>query len=1103
MKQKLTFLIAGLFCFFYAQEVYSQGGTVPEILYYKFDGVGITIPNESSNPPAGTLTATIVGGQTLGGVGLCGGALIGNGGAAASNNVATGWNTALGTGAWTIAFWTDNIPNNTTLYYQFGDAGASSFRCFNNGVAGANNWMLRGPVTDVPCIGCAPMGPGTPSMSVFVYDPVLGNITSYHDGVLNTVVAQGALNINGSAFTVGAASGTGMGLGELMDEFRFYDRALDASEVFDTYNACLPLSSAPDDAGVASIDSPTNFCPGTETVTATIQNYGTNIIDSCIVQWEIDAVPQTPYYYYGPLDTAGGVGLATAQVTLGSATFAAGVTYNITAWTELPNAFADTVNANDTASVFVQSSLTGNFTIGGVAPNYIDFTTAAADITTYGVCGPVVFDVRSGTYTEQVSLGAIAGTDATNTVTFRSEDGHRDSVLLTFPSNVSASNYTVNFSGADFVSIEQITMQATGVTYGHVIEYGGGSENNTIWDSRIWGYAATTTSDFHALVYSAAGLDNNNSFVGNTFENGSYGTYWRGDGTTSLEVGSVYDNNIFMDQYYYGAYNYYQDAPVFTNNTMTSNSPYTGSRYGFYCVYCDNDMQVTGNSIAVGPNNYGYGMYFSNCDGAVGATSLITNNMVSVGDALTTSTSYGMYFTNSGRAKVYNNSVLVESDGASSRGIYITGGGAMELLNNSFKLEGPGYAAYYNTPFAISNTDYNNYYTNSGANYIWWSGANYTDLASYQAASSFDANSWDANPNYYGFGDLHACNDSLIGSGMPVAEVTVDIDGAPRDAATPDIGADEFSGIAPGFLGSDLSICTGDTLWLWAGAPSDTVVWSTGDTTNVLMVTTAGQYIADIVGFCGNGSDTIDIAASALVYTNFLAADTMFFCTPGSATLSSTMPGTSYLWSTTESTPTITVTAGGTYDLTLTDGCGSGTESIVITEVTAPVASFTGFNSFLTYSFTNTTAVGGGVTTYAWDFGDTGTSTDVDPIHVYTTNGMYFVTLTATNECGTHVYSDSVLVTLVGIEEMENGGSLSIYPNPNNGSFVLDIEIPENASVDMFVTNELGQRVFTKDLGLIAGSNQAGIDLGGVQSGIYFVTVNVDDQQFHYKMIVK
>ena len=1099
MKQK-TLLLLAFFAFALGfQDAFAQG-TVPEILYYKFDQTGTAVTNEASAPPAGTATGTIMGGLTQGDVGLCGTGLIGVGASSGSNFVETGWNTNLGTSPWTIAFWIDDMPNTTTLYYQFGDNSAGGFRCFNNGVAGANNFMLRGPMTDVPCTGCAPIG--APSMVVFVYDPVAGNITSYHDGVLNTVVAQGALNISGTQFKVGGySSSTGIGAGQVMDEFRFYDRALDAQEVFDTYDACLPLSSSNDDAGVASIDEPVNFCAGTQDILATIRNYGINQIDTCEVHWTINGAPQTTFYYSGLLDTTGGVGPTTAQVLLGSQTFTAGLPYVIEAWTQLPNLVMDTVTFNDSTTMIVQSSLSGNFTIGGVAPDYLDFATAAADLNAFGVCGPVIFDIRSGIYNEQVNLDAVAGTSSTNTITFRSEVGHRDSVLLTFPSSLSAENYTLKFSGADHINIEQITVEATGTSFGRVMEFASSADSNTVWDCGIIGTPSTSTSTNFATIFSNSDNDNGNSFIGNTIENGSYGLYLRGSGTTSLEEGTVIDNNEFLNAYYMRSYLYYQDGTTFTNNTLESNSTYTGSNYGAYFTYCDNDLNVTGNKIVVGPDNYGYGMYFSNCDGTALASARVENNMASVGNPLSASTSYGMYMTNCSYMEISFNSVYVRSEGTSSRAFYATSGGLNRLHNNNFVMEGPGYAGYFASNYSISESDNNNFFT-TGNNLMYHGGGNQATLADYQAASGLDVNSLSTDPLYQSFEDLHVCNDTLDGAGTPIATVTVDIDGSPRDAATPDIGADEFAPLSGNFLGADALICTGDDVTLWAGSPADTILWSTGDTTQSIVVSTPGTYYVDVISVCGFGSDTIVVDASALVYSNFVDADTTFFCLPGSANLTSTQTGTSYDWSTTETTQDITVSSSGTYYLTLTDECGSGVDSVIVVGASAPVPDYTASISYVTSFFTNTT-VAEGTVTYDWNFGDGNSSTDENPTHVYSAAGTYLVTLTATNECGMTTYSDSITLTTVGLEELGDGNSMSIYPNPNNGSFDLSILLSQNANVELVVTNELGQKIYSKTVGEIVGSTVETIDLGNVESGIYFATLVVNEVPYVSKFIVK
>jgi alpha-tubulin suppressor-like RCC1 family protein len=224
-------------------------GIVPEILYYKFDGTGASIPNLASAPPAGSENATINGAITQNTSGICGiGSLVGTGNSSLTDYINTNWNTNLGSD-WTISFKTSNIPSlsSSSPSYIFGDVGASSFRCFTGGVAGSNNWILRGPITDVYVNGGATVASHT---ITFVYSQTAGNIKAYLDGVLVSTVVQVAVNIS-SASTLkvgGYSSSTGLTSGGMMDEFGIYNRSLSAAEV-------AQLSSCPT---AATTSCPTN-----------------------------------------------------------------------------------------------------------------------------------------------------------------------------------------------------------------------------------------------------------------------------------------------------------------------------------------------------------------------------------------------------------------------------------------------------------------------------------------------------------------------------------------------------------------------------------------------------------------------------------------------------------------------------------------------------------------------------------------------------------------------------------------------------------------------------------------------------------------------------
>jgi len=202
----------------------------PELLYYNFEQPGTTIDNLASNPPPGTATASLLGGLSIGTANLCDQSLIGSGASSTTDFVNTNWETNL-PGSWTISFKTSDFGSTSELFYIFGDINAGSFRCFTNGVAGTNNWMLRGTgINDVYLNGGATVEPHT---CTFVYNQADNNIYAYLDGQLVSTVAQATPAINGSGpFKVmGYSSNAGAPEGGKLDEFRVYSRALSSTEV--------------------------------------------------------------------------------------------------------------------------------------------------------------------------------------------------------------------------------------------------------------------------------------------------------------------------------------------------------------------------------------------------------------------------------------------------------------------------------------------------------------------------------------------------------------------------------------------------------------------------------------------------------------------------------------------------------------------------------------------------------------------------------------------------------------------------------------------------------------------------------------------------------
>ena len=214
------------------------GYSVPEVLYYIFDDAGMTTTPNYAVPGRGSATATLEGAMTMGSTGQFGAALIGSGGSSSTDYVNTGWATDIGTSSWTISLWLNNLLDVTNIHYLFGDGTASSFRCFYNGVAPTGGVVLRGTgITDVPVNGVQP----GPTVVHFVYDATVPEIRAYVNGVFQSAVSQSSLNLNGSGpFKVGGeASSVGLEAGGLLDEFRFYERALGDAEIAATWNISI------------------------------------------------------------------------------------------------------------------------------------------------------------------------------------------------------------------------------------------------------------------------------------------------------------------------------------------------------------------------------------------------------------------------------------------------------------------------------------------------------------------------------------------------------------------------------------------------------------------------------------------------------------------------------------------------------------------------------------------------------------------------------------------------------------------------------------------------------------------------------------------------
>ena len=246
--------------------------------------------------------------------------------------------------------------------------------------------------------------------------------------------------------------------------------------------------------------------------------------------------------------------------------------------------------------------------------------------------------------------------------------------------------------------------------------------------------------------------------------------------------------------------------------------------------------------------------------------------------------------------------------------------------------------------------------------------------------------------------------------------------------------------------------------------------WSTGANTPTINITTAGAYsftVTDNSNGC-SASTQFTVTGNTSPPQNVNAgASVNIACGSSTTALNGTSSSTnvSYSWSgpgsgsiiSGSNTASPVVGGTGTYTLTVTDnitGCQS-TSTVSVTQAFV-TASFTADPTTgiapLTVNFTNASV---GATSYSWDFGDSQTSTQTNPVNVFTT-GTYTVLLTATS--GTCTATATVQVVV------EDGLTLEIpnvfTPNNDGTNDLFTIKSTGVKEISLQIFNRWGEKLY-------------------------------------------
>jgi len=302
----------------------------------------------------------------------------------------------------------------------------------------------------------------------------------------------------------------------------------------------------------------------------------------------------------------------------------------------------------------------------------------------------------------------------------------------------------------------------------------------------------------------------------------------------------------------------------------------------------------------------------------------------------------------------------------------------------------------------------------------------------------------------------------------------------PLDTNSPGLTATPVGNISIPSISGPTSVCNGGNATLSAGGGSYYgYVWSTGENTSSIHVSSSGTYTVTVFENCtsATASKTLTVNPPPSVSITPTSASAC----AGSPTTFTASGGGSYAWSNSGSSAAINVApnATTTYTVTVTNSsnCSASSSATLTVNPAASVSVSPITDTVCGNTPTTLTATGTG--TYAWSNGATTAAVTVSPSN--TTN--YTVTITNSSSCSATASSRVVTksagssISATGPTTFCTGGSVTLQLDTTAGTYVWStgattssITVNQSGTFNATVTSN-GCTAPTNSIAVIVGSN--------------------------------
>lgn len=449
------------------------------------------------------------------------------------------------------------------------------------------------------------------------------------------------------------------------------------------------------------------------------------------------------------------------------------------------------------ASFEVIGGMHGTYLVGASDAAKYKTIQSAIDALQNGIESAVTFLIESGTYTEYLTIPEIDGVSAENTVTFRSQTGNYEDVVIKYDTYSPQSSFEgdatqgiVNVNGADYITFSNLTLTTGNESYHTVVLVRNKAEHVTIDSCYIY-RAENIASTNVRLVYanSKDGTTNNNYFTlsNSTLKGGYTGVNVSGNWKTK-QIGAKIIGNTFEGQGAQAIIISLGETHAVVDGNIVRKTVESSKSVWCIDLRLSEGAQISNNYVSVNlSTTVCHGLYIRDINGTAEAPEYIYNNVVDLTNGASDN-SYAVYFNKSGKNIIFANNT-VRTSGASVYPLYVQKSSTnFQVINNLLYSEDMP-AAWLPGAKYVSRFEHNLLYSEAGK-FGKIGATEYEDIAAWRTAVGGTTDITEA-VQFESNEVLRPVDKGNLVSGEALDFVTTDITGRER-AAVPTIGAYEW-----------------------------------------------------------------------------------------------------------------------------------------------------------------------------------------------------------------------------------------------------------------------------------------------------------------------